>query len=238
MFYAMRRIKLTMLLLLCGNTWLCFSQNEEVVTLEVDNNYKEDQFYFGVTYNLLGLRPEDVKQSGFSTGFHLGFIKDMPINAARNKAIGLGIGLSANSYNQNLLIQKDDAGFVSYSVIDDSDTFTRNRFSTNFIEVPLEFRWRTSTATNYEFWRIYAGFKFSYMLSHAAKYDGDLGSFKYNDISDFNKLEYGLTLSAGYNTWNLHLYYALSPVFSNDAKLDGVSMDIHAIKVGLMFYIL
>ena len=234
----MRRIKDVMIILFCASSCLCFSQNEEVVKTEADNNYKEDQFYFGVTYNLLGLRPEDVKQSGFSTGFHLGFIKDMPINAARNKAIGLGIGLSANSYNQNLLIQKDDAGVVSYSVIEDSDTFTKNRFSSNFIEVPLEFRWRTSTATSYDFWRIYAGFKFSYMLSHAAKYDGDLGSFKYTDISDFNKFEYGLTLSAGYNTWNLHLYYALSPVFSNDAQIDGSSIDMHAIKVGLMFYVL
>ncbi|GAL78818.1 hypothetical protein JCM19274_3376 [Algibacter lectus] len=85
---------------------MCFSQNEEVVETEVDSKYKEDQFYFGVTYNLLGSRPTDVKQSGFSTGFHLGFIKDMPINAARNKAIGLGIGLSANSYNQIFLFKK------------------------------------------------------------------------------------------------------------------------------------
>ena len=214
-----------------------FSQNDDEANTDIDNQYREDQFYLGVTYNLLGLRPDDIKQSGFSSGFHLGFIKDMPINKNRNKAIGLGIGLSANSYNQNLLIQKDDSGVVSYSVAD-SDTFTKNKFTGHFVEVPLEFRWRTSTATNYEFWRIYAGVKFGYMLLHTTKYEGDLGSFKYTDISDFNKFQYGLTISAGYNTWNLHLYYALNPIFSDSAKLDGSSMDMHAIKVGLMFYIL
>jgi len=216
---------------------ISFSQNEIESVEDIDNYYREDQFYLGVTYNLLGLRPDDVKQSGFSSGFHFGFIRDMPINKRRNKAIGLGVGLSANSYNQNLLIQEGDSGVITYSVAD-SDTFTKNKFTSHFIEVPLEFRWRTSTSSDYEFWRIYTGVKFGYMVYNAAKYKGDLGSFKYTNISDFNKFQYGLTLSAGYNTWNLHLYYALNPIFSNEATLDSSTMDMHAIKVGLMFYIL
>lgn len=232
----MYRLKFIVIFLFLSHSYLSFSQDEEKTA--VDNHYKEDQFYLGVTYNLLSQRSEDLKQSGFSTGFHAGFIKDMPINKARNKAIGLGIGLSANTYNQNLLIQKDDLGATNYSVITDSDTFSKNKFSTHFIEVPLEYRWRTSTATSYEFWRIYTGFKLSYMFAHNTKYKGDLGSFKYTDVSDLNTLQYGLTLSAGYNTWNLHLYYALNTIFSKDAKLDGATMDMHAIKVGLMFYIL
>jgi hypothetical protein len=219
------------------NSSISFSQNNSEFIDDFDDHYREDQFYFGVTYNLLGSRPDDVKQSGFSPGFHFGFIRDIPINKQRNKAIGFGIGLSANSYNQNLLIEKSDAGLISYTVVD-SDTFTKNKIIGHFIEVPLEYRWRTSTSENYEFWRIYTGVKFGYMLLHSAKYKGDLGSFKYTDISDFNKFQYGLTISAGYNTWNLHLYYALSPIFSNDAKLDGSSIDMQAIKVGLMFYIL
>lgn len=232
----MHRIKFIVIALFLSHSYLSFSQEEE--KMDEDHHYKEDQFYLGVTYNLLSQRSEDLKQSGFSTGLHLGFIKDMPINKARNKAIGLGIGLSANTYNQNLIIQKDDLGAINYSVNTDSDTYSKNKFSTHFIEVPLEFRWRTSTATSYEFWRIYTGFKFSYMFAHNTKYKGDLGSFKYTDVSDFNTLQYGLTLSAGYNTWNLHLYYALNSIFSKDATLDGVSMDMHAIKLGLMFYIL
>jgi len=90
----------------------------------------------------------------------------------------------------------------------------------------------------YNFWRIYTGFKFSYMFAHKTKYDGDLGQFKYTDIDEFNKLQYGLTLSAGYNTWNVYMYYALNPIFSNEAKVNGQSLDMNVIKVGLMFYIL
>lgn len=204
----------------------------------IDSLYKEDQFYIGVTNNLFGNKPADLSQSGFSSGFHFGFIKDMPINKNRNVAIGLGLGYSTNSFNENLLISKDNLGKVSYRILENDNTFSKNKFSSHLIEFPLEFRWRTSTPEEYDFWRIYTGFKLSYMFAHTTKYKGDLGSFKYTDINDFNELQYGLTLSAGYNTWNIYMYYALNSVFSNDAKIDGKPLGINAIKIGLMFYIL
>ncbi len=55
-------------------------QGQDVEAEAADSLYKEDHFYAGVTYNVLVNKPSDVKQSGFSLGFHLGFIKDMPIN--------------------------------------------------------------------------------------------------------------------------------------------------------------
>lgn len=203
-----------------------------------DSLYKEDQFYVGITYNLLGNIPSNLSQSGFSTGFHLGFIKDIPINKKRNLAIGIGVGYSANSFNQNLLVNKDSFGNFGYSILSDSDTYSKNKFSMHLIELPIEFRWRTSTATDYDFWRIYTGFKLGYVFTNTTKYAGDLGVLKYNNINEFNNFQYGLTLSVGYNTWNLHLYYALSSIFSNDAKLNGDKIEVNAIKVGLMFYIL
>ncbi|MBQ0786088.1 MAG: PorT family protein [Oceanihabitans sp.] len=214
-----------------------FSQ-EEVVEQEVDSLYKEDQFYVGVTYNLLIQRPKGVSQSGFSSGFHLGYIKDMPINVNRNLAIGMGLGLSSNSFNQNLLIDKDSNSDYTYTVLDDNETsYTKNKFTTYMIEVPMEFRWRTSTPTEYKFWRIYTGFKLGYVLANSSKFNGET-TIKHSNISDFNKFQYGFTISAGYNTWNIHFYYALNTLFSKDAQLDNSSLDMHAVKIGLMLYLL
>lgn len=215
---------------------LSFSQEEE--NKAVDSLYKEDQFYAGITYNLLGNIPKNLSQSGFSTGFHLGFIKDMPINKNRDIAIGVGVGYSANSFNQNVLVNKADSGNFEFSLLNDSDTYSKNKFSMHLVELPIEFRWRTSTTTNYDFWRIYTGFKLSYLFAHTTKHIGDLGSLKHTNVSDFNDLQYGLTLSVGYNTWNVHLYYALNPIFSNNTTLDGNAFNMNAIKIGLMFYIL
>ncbi len=226
-------------LVLIGVIFCSVIEAQETNTKPVDSLYKEDQFYAGITYNLIGNIPKNLSQNGFSLGFHAGFIKDIPLNKDRDIAIGIGLGYSSNSFNENLLIMKDDMGHINYSLIDDNNvSFSKNKFSQHLIELPIEFRWRTSTPTDYNFWRIYTGFKIGYVFANTAKFKGDLGSFKYTNIEDFNKFQYGLTVSMGYNTWNLYLYYALNPIFSNDAKLNGETIDMNAIKIGLMFYVL
>lgn len=226
--------------ILCCFVGSSFAQEETANdTTSVDLNYREDQFYISVTYNLLNNKPTDVSQSGFSSGFHFGFIRDMPLNEKRDFAIGLGLGLSSNSYNQNMLIAKDNTNQFTYTVIDKSvDAFKKNKFTTYLVEMPLEFRWRKSTPTDYTFWRVYTGFKVGYVIHSSSKYKGDLGSVKTSAIDDIEKLQYGLTLSAGYSTWNFHVYYGLNPIFKNSAIIDGKTIDTSNIKIGLMFYIL
>lgn len=215
---------------------LCNAQNDSLAI--GDASYKEDQFYIGVTYNILGKKEKSFSQRGFSSGIHFGIIKDMPLNDARDLALGIGLGYSLNSFNQNLLIFKDEMKVVNFEVLETNNSYTKNRFTTQLIELPLEFRWRTSTPTEYKFWRIYTGFKLGYVVTSTVKHQGDLGTLKYSNIDDFNKFQYGLTLSTGYNTWNLHLYYALNPVFSNKATLNGNSIDTNVLKLGFIFYIL
>ena len=215
-----------------------YSQEQASETPELDNNYKEDQFYFGVTYNLLSQKPSNVSQSGFSSGFHFGYIKDMPINKKRNVAIGLGLGISTNSFNQNMLIDKIDGNYV-YSVLNGAEMpYSKNKFTMYLVEAPLEFRWRTSTPSEYKFWRIYTGFKLGYLVANSSKFIGDSQNIKHSNIADFNRLQYGLTLSAGYNTWNVHLYYALNTIFNNDAKISNDALNMSAVKIGLMLYLL
>ncbi len=213
----------------------CSSQAEQLKKL--DSLYREDQFYAGVTYNLLDNKPEGIDQNGLSFGVNLGFIKDMPISKKRNVALALGLGYSTNSFNQNLLLRKSN-NIVDFSVLDDQNAYTKNKISTHLIEVPFEFRWRNSTPESYSFWRIYTGFKLGYIFNHKVKHVGDMGNYKLSNIDELNKFQFGITMSLGYNTWNLHLYYPLNPMFSNEAILNGKVIDIRTVKIGLMFYIL
>ena len=116
--------------------------------------------------------------------------------------------------------------------------FLKNKFTTYLVELPLEIRWRTSTAIDYNFWRIYTGFKVGYLLYNSTKYKSDAGNQNLSNLDDFNKVQYGLTLSAGYGTWNFHLYYSLNSIFNDNAKLNGEAIDMKSFKIGLMFYIL
>lgn len=228
------------IVIFCCLSSLLFAQEPKATdSIFVDNNYREDQFYFSVTYNFLKKKSEDIKQSGFSSGIHFGVIRDFPFNERRNKAFGIGLGLSVNSYNQNMLISEDANGNYIYQIIDENQiTIRRNKFTTYLIEAPLQYRWRTSTATDYKFWRIYTGVKIGYVFYNSSKFTGSIADVKNSQIDDFNKLQYGLTLSAGYSTWNFSVYYGLNPIFKDSAQLDGKAMDMNNIKVGLIFYVL
>jgi hypothetical protein len=219
--------------------FLGFSQGDKFQQTELDNKYREDQFYASATYNILNNKPSGVNQSGFSSGFHFGFIRDMPINKKRNFAFGLGLGLSSNSYNlKNILIEETN-NEVAFSIIDEDDyNVSKNKFTTYLVEVPFEFRWRTSNAEDYNFWRIYTGFKVGYLLYNSVKFKSDVTNSELSNIDSFEKIQYGLTLSAGYSTWNFHIYYGLNPIFDSNSKVDSSEIDMKSLKIGLMFYIL
>ncbi len=208
-------------------------------TKAIDTKYREDQFYIAVTYNLLADKPNNVSQTGFSSGFHLGYIRDFPLNERRNFGLGIGLGASINTYNHNIYIFENSNGEIEYINLSDEDiSYSKNKFSMYLLEMPFEVRWRTSTAEEYKFWRIYTGFKAGYLFASTTKFKGELGNVKNNNIKDFNDFQYGLTFSAGYNTWNFHLYYSLNSIFSKEAQLGEQAIDMIAVKFGLIFYIL
>lgn len=199
----------------------------------VDSKYLEDQLYFGLVYNVMVNQPEGFNQNGISGGIYLGFIKDIPLNEGRNIGLGLGLGYANNMFNSNLIVSED----IDDYIILPNEEFDINRLYTHAIEMPIEFRWRTSTPKEYNFWRIYTGVKLSYVFSNNSTFTDETGTTKLKNLSGVRDFNYGLTLSAGYSTFNLHLYYALNPIFE-DVKIDGTSIDLTQLSIGLMFYIL
>ena len=219
---------------------LVFAQLAVLDSAHVDNKYRDDQFYAGVGYNLLSNKPKDLSQSGFSSFISVGFIRDFPINEKRNFGFGLGIGYSYNSFNQNMLIGKNDMEESEYVILSNTDiNYSKNKFDMHMLEFPFEIRWRNSTPEKYEFVRFYFGVKAGYVFATRSVFRSDEGDQKYNNIDDFNTMQYGLTLGAGYNTWNLHLYYGLNSIFKNETKTsNGEPIDMKMVRIGLIFYLL
>jgi len=201
-----------------------------------NSKYFEDQFYIATGYNFLTNRPEDVVQRNLSYNLQTGFIKDIPLNKRRNVALGLGLGYGVNSYYTNV-IANADAGVIGYTISDNSD-FRRSKLETHALELPFELRWRTSTATEYKFWRIYTGFKIAYVFAKSSKVvvDGNVDSFTNEDIEN---LQYGVMVNFGFNTWNIHTYYGLNPLLKEGVTLtNGSPFEMRTFRVGLIFYIL
>jgi hypothetical protein len=202
----------------------------------VDSLYREDQFYIGVTYNTLQNRPIGVTQNNFTPSFSIGILRDMPINKARNKAIAAGLGYSLNSYNQNILISENN-GNPQYSAIPDGTFFDKNKLTLHSIDIPIEYRWRTSVPETHKFWRIYTGLKLSYLFNTQSNYEDSQTSYAVTGNPDINKFQYGTYLSVGYNTVNFNIYYGLNPIFKS-AELNGRAIEMNTLNFGFMFYIL
>ena len=212
-----------------------FSISQNILIKDLDSLYREDQIYFGFSYNSLTDVPEAFAQTNFSPAFKIGAIRDFPINCKRNIALGFGLGYALNIYAQNLKISTDINNVFSYELQSDQN-YKKNRFSFHAVEIPFEFRWRTSNAQTHKFWRIYTGFKASYIFSSSAFYKSENQTITEKDL-ELRSWQYGLTLSAGYNNWNAFIYYGLNPIFDDIAFNQSV-LEINTIKVGLLFYIL
>ena len=212
-----------------------FSISQNILIKDLDSLYREDQIYFGFSYNSLTTVPEAFVQTNFSPGFTIGAIRDFPINSKRNIALGIGLGYALNIYAQNLKISTDINNVFNYELQSDQN-YKKNRFSFHAVEIPFEFRWRTSNAQTHKFWRIYTGFKASYIFSSSAFYQSENQTITEKDL-ELRSWQYGLTLSAGYNNWNAFIYYGLNPIF-DDVVVNQSVLNIKTIKVGLIFYIL
>lgn len=234
-------MKWYLVIIYCAFSIGLFAQEEANVqnSKELDSLYREDQFYIGFTFNLLVNRPSGVDQSGFSGGMHLGFIRDMPINKRRNVALGVGLGYSFNTYNQGLFISEDvNTGETLFNSLDDVD-FDFNRFTTHLIEMPLQFRWRTSVPETHKFYRIYTGLRMGYLFSFRSKFRSEeLGVIRQSNMDALNPWRVGATFTFGWNTVNFHFYYSLNALFSKEALIGAEQVGINTAKIGLMFYIL
>jgi len=221
--------------LLCSA--VLFSQEENDVVEIDDPKYREDQFYVGISYNFLENKPSGMSQQGLSGGLYLGFVRDFPVNKQRNIAFGVGLGYSSNSYNHNLFI-KEENGEVAYQILDsDVAEFSKNKLNLHIIEIPLQFRWRTSTPESYKFWRVYTGVKIGYVFNSVVKYKGDLGDLKQKNTPHLERFRTTADISFGWDTWNFYIAYSLKDLFSDEAVVNGAAIDVTEIKFGLLFYL-
>ena len=202
--------------------FFCFSQG--IKPVEIDSLYREDQFYASLSYNLIQNRPDGFKQFSFSPGVTFGILRDIPISKNRHWAIAPGIGYSYNNIKQFI----NSVEIVSATENNTTENI-RTIISSHSIDFPLEIRWRNATPNSHSFWRIYTGFKTSYVFN--SKLESTTENTKESILDEINRLQYGAYVSVGFNTWNPYIYYGINPIFKEGSKMSNFN-------VGFIFYIL
>ena len=210
--------------------YFLFFANYTISQVSNPDFYREDQFYFSIYYNSIKNGVDELKENKFSSSLNFGFIRDFPLNKSGKFSLGLGAGLGINSLNNNLRL---DENILSFN--DNTQEIQKNKYNYTEIQFPLEIRWRNSSSSNYKFWRIYAGLKYSKVIQSAFKHDSSQENYKLTNLP-INLDQLGLTLNIGYNTWNIGLYKSLRPFFNKN--IQSLPQGLEQFKVGLIFYIL
>jgi hypothetical protein len=208
-----------------------FSQKD---SLSLGDAYADDQIYLSVSYSQFNDQPSTITKSNFSYALSVGFMKDIILNKAGTIAIAAGFGYGFDFFNHELKVDE----LNDETIFNRGNSISDNVFKAHNLEFPFEIRWRTSTAKKYNFWRVYSGIKFLYNLNNQFQYiDTNSNQIKYSNISSYKKLQYGLTISAGYDAFNINVFYGLTPIYKN-ASMNVESIDTKILKFGLTFYFL
>ena len=207
--------------------YFLFFANYTISQVSNPDFYREDQFYFSIYYNSIKNGVDELKENKFSSSLNFGFIRDFPLNKSGKFSLGLGAGLGINSLNNNLRL---DDNILSFNA--NTQEIQKNKYNYTEIQFPLEIRLRNSTIDKYRFWRLYAGLKYSRILSSKFKFENSSQNYTQKS-TPINQDQLGVTLNVGFNTWNLGIYKSVRPFFSNPDL-----PDFKLFKLGLVFYIL
>jgi hypothetical protein len=220
---------------LCFVSTLVFAQ-DSITTPPSDLKFREDHFYFGIFFNSFIDKPIGFSQNKLSPGLQLGYIRDIPVNPSRTLALAPGLGLSYSSNNLNLIVSEQNQN--QFFNIGSPSDFSKNRLILYSLDFPFELRWRNATPDSHRFFRVYTGFKLSYIFSHLYVNENSESTVRIRNLKYLERWTYGAYIAAGYNTWNFYLYYGLNRMFSDELNELDDPLRVRILSLGLQFYIL
>ena len=207
-------------------------QAQEASTTEDSTFYREDQIYFGASFMILESNQERFKPQGLSRHIQLGFVRDFPLSKSGRVATGVGLGMGFERYTTNLI--PSGIGFYTLPELN-TDPTDPLFISVQSLELPLTLRWRSSSPSDFAFWRVYGGVTLQWNYRIRAKQNSEAVPLS----DEIDTLGATANLSFGFNTWNFYVAYRLSPFFdSKGGSLPALPIQITPLKIGLIFYLL
>ncbi|MBR4391426.1 MAG: outer membrane beta-barrel protein [Bacteroidales bacterium] len=150
----------------------------------------------------------------FNQGFSCALTYNFPLGESTKHTVSLGVGYSGHNYfSYSRIMNPYTTDTLQFQQYRGEDGFKRNKLNCNYIEVPLELRFRIKDA-----WKIGVGFKFGLLVNAKTKFvgnneDGVRIHEKYCYISNVERYAYAATLRVGYKWVSAFCAMQLVPVF-------------------------
>lgn len=187
----------------------------------VYNDWYGDQDYFESPWN--------------SIGFNASMMFDIALTRSNTVALGVGAGYSYFNNKSKLQFNRNfDNNTTTATKYLPKDEPTKNKFGANYIEIPLELRFRTKGIQHFKF---YVGGKIGYAINAFTKEVDKINSKKYStkevNFPDLNRWRYGVTARIGIRNFAIYAAYYFSPLFKSDE-----STQLYPISMGITFSLL
>jgi hypothetical protein len=163
-----------------------------------------------------------------SRGLNISYMYEFPVLGSRKFSFSPGFGVSNLNYafKDNVTFTRTQQGDVLFVYISDTlKSIKKTKLSTTFLEIPVEFRFKTKAEGNS--FRFALGAKAGLLATSHTKYkyrnDGNV-RYKFKDDFDLTKIRYGVYARAGYSYFQLFAYYSLNKMFEKEATPYGKEM--------------
>ncbi len=232
----MKLVKLTLFLLLT-NLNLHGQGIMERIKLTADDTKAErfDRIAIDLKTDQWLNAPNSVKTQPYSIGVSAFVYKDIPLNKKSNIAFAFGIGLTSDNIHHTGVFKtsSNNPENKSYtSLIPYNKKYKINKITFNYIEVPLELRFRTMNNSMKERkrfnFRFYPGFKVGYLMGNHRKLTDDISKIKVYRIPNTLAYRYGPTLRIGFNKISFIAFYSLTSIFEK-----GKGDELNTFSLGL-----
>ncbi len=210
-----------------------------IKSIAQDNKGLEDQLFISITYNGLYKLPDGIKQNSFSGSFNVGYIWDISLNYDTSYSFGLGTGIiyAANAYYHNLGIAMDKNESTTFKKLNSED-YDTNKFSTQYVDILLELRYRKYALDSDNFFRFYLGGKLGFLLNNSSYLNKGKISRVYEEHNIFNNIRFGPTFTIGYGNFIFNIYWGLINLFETTKKFNKEDIVVKEFNTGIIFYIL
>lgn len=178
---------------------------------------KYDRLIIDIVYNDWHGDQEIFESPWTSIGFNTSLMFDKVISDANTFSIGWGLSYShVNNRTRQHFLRDIEESSTTVVPVDEASNVDRVKFSANYIELPLEFRFRTK---GYKHFKFMIGGKIGYQLNAYTRtfftYDQQKYNQKLYNFPDNNPLRYGATVRIGIRNWALFGAYYFSSMFTN-----------------------
>lgn len=237
----MRKIVIAVIAICLVST--AFAQKDSTIRKILPSSKKEspsnDHFFIQVGRLTWVGKPDSIKTKGIPRSLNIYMLLNFPFKTNPHWSVALGPGIASdNMYFDKMTVGiKDNTSSIRFKDVSDTSRFKRYKLSVNFLEVPVELRYRFNSNDDKKSVKIAVGAKIGTLINahikgkvfqNSANQTLNDYTLKENSKQFFSKQRLSLMGRVGVGSLSLFASYSVTPLFK-----EGLGPTIRPLTLGL-----